>query len=86
MSLLAVGDTVSEDEVVCEIETDKVRRIVLSVLGDSVNIEAFNVILKLHGLQLRTVLIIDIIFVMPVHSNYVHNERLYVTKKQTKKT
>lgn len=25
VSLLAVGDTVSEDEVVCEIETDKVR-------------------------------------------------------------
>lgn len=27
MSLLAVGDTVSEDEVVCEIETDKVRSV-----------------------------------------------------------
>lgn len=27
VSLLAVGDTVSEDEVVCEIETDKVRSV-----------------------------------------------------------
>lgn len=72
MSLLAVGDTVSEDEVVCEIETDKVRSF------DETPLKQWGATNNCFNNWL-------IIFFMPVHSNNVHNWNLYATKLLYKK-